>query len=188
MKFTLPPLPAGAGGTAVRVPRNRIWADGAFEGYASLFGVPDAGGDVVMPGAFRETLAVRGISGVRMLFQHDPAQPIGIWEDIHEDARGLFARGRLLTEVSRAREVLSLLRGGALDGLSIGFRTVKGYRDPKTGLRRLTKIDLWEISVVTFPMLAGARISAVKRRGASAHQLLWRFRSGAAHLEALARI
>ena len=94
-----------------------------------------------------------------------------MWLDLHEDARGLFARGRLMPEVTRAREVLSLMRAGALDGLSIGFRTVQGRTDPATGVRRLDKIDLWEISVVTFPMLPEARVSAVKRRQPVAHSL-----------------
>jgi HK97 family phage prohead protease len=87
-----------------------------------------------------------------------------VWLELCEDSRGLFARGRLMPEVTRAREVLSLMRAGALDGLSIGFRTVKGRTDPATGVRRLHAIDLWEISVVTFPMLPEARVSAVKRR------------------------
>ncbi len=141
-----------------------VEADGTFSGYASLFGAIDLGDDLVMPGAFRESLAARGAQGVKLLFQHDPNEPIGIWLDLHEDARGLFARGRLMPEVTRAREVLSLMRAGALDGLSIGFRTVQGRTDPASGVRRLDKIDLWEISVVTFPMLPEARVSAVKRR------------------------
>ena len=74
-----------------------------------------------------------------------------------------------MPEVTRAREVLSLMRAGALDGLSIGFRTVQGRTDPATGVRRLDKIDLWEISVVTFPMLPEARVSAVKRRQVPLH-------------------
>jgi HK97 family phage prohead protease len=141
-----------------------VEADGTFSGYASLFGEVDLGNDLVMQGAFRESLRLRGVQGVKLLFQHDPNEPIGIWLDLHEDARGLFARGRLMPEVTRAREVLSLMRAGALDGLSIGFRTVQGRTDPATGVRRLDKIDLWEISVVTFPMLPEARVEAVKRR------------------------
>ena len=86
--------------------------------------------------------------------------------ELAEDARGLFAKGRLMPEVTRAREVLSLMRAGALDGLSIGFRTVQGRTDPASGVRRLDKIDLWEISIVTFPMLPQARVSAVKRQSA----------------------
>jgi len=144
-----------------------VEADGTFSGYASLFGEVDLGNDLVMPGAFRDSLAARGAQGVKLLFQHDPNEPIGVWLELREDARGLYARGRLMPEVTRAREVLSLMRAGALDGLSIGFRTVQGRTDPSSGVRRLDKIDLWEISVVTFPMLPDARVSAVKRRGAA---------------------
>ena len=89
--------------------------DGTFEGYASLFHREDLGRDVVMPGAFRESLAKRGAEGIRMLFQHDPNQPIGRWTKIYEDARGLFVRGQLATEAAKAREVLSLMRAGAID-------------------------------------------------------------------------
>jgi len=140
-----------------------VEASGTFSGYASIFGKADLGGDLVEPGAFAESLAARGVSGVKMLFQHDPAEPIGVWEELVEDDIGLLARGRLMPEVARAREVLSLMRAGALDGLSIGFRTVKGRTDPKTGIRRLSEIDLWEVSVVTFPMLPEARVETVKR-------------------------
>lgn len=97
-----------------------------------------------------------------MLFQHDPAQPIGIWERLAEDSRGLHVRGRLIGEVARAREVLALLRSGAIDGLSIGFNTRKAVRDARTGQRRIYEIDLWEISIVTFPMLPSAKVSAVE--------------------------
>ncbi len=136
--------------------------DGILEGYASLFGVPDLGRDVVERGAFRASLARRGAAGVRLLWQHDPAQPLGRWLAIVEDERGLFVRGRLNLAVSRAREILALLRDGAIDGLSIGFRTDKADADPRTGLRRLKAIDLWEISLVTFPLLPGARVGALK--------------------------
>jgi uncharacterized protein len=135
---------------------------GIFEGYASLFGVADLGRDVVAPGAFAESLARRGASGVRMLWQHDPAQPIGRWLSIAEDARGLLVRGELNLAVARAREVHALLRDGAIDGLSIGFRVERSR--PAAGLRRLEKLDLWEISVVTFPMHPGARVRGVKHQ------------------------
>jgi HK97 family phage prohead protease len=151
-----------------RMPLNlreaRISAAGGVEGYASLFGVEDQGRDVVMPGAFRASLARRPASAVRLLFQHDPAQPIGVWDEIREDARGLYARGHLIEAVGRARELLALIREGALDGLSIGFHARKASRDARTGQRRLYEIDLWEISIVTFPMLPGARVNAMKTR------------------------
>jgi HK97 family phage prohead protease len=139
-----------------------VEADGTFSGYASRFGVVDLGRDLVLPGAFRDSLGSRGARGIKLLFQHDPSEPIGIWLELREDASGLFVRGRILPEIARGREVLALMRAGALDGLSIGFRAVEGRSDAKTGVRRLSKIDLWEISVVTFPMQPEARIAAVK--------------------------
>jgi uncharacterized protein len=160
------PLPPARQAPTIR--EARIAASGRVEGYASLFGVEDQGRDVVMPGAFRASLARRPAADVRLLFQHDPAQPIGVWEEIREDARGLYVRGRLIEEVARAREVLALVREGALDGLSIGFHARKASRDARTGRRHLHEIDLWEISIVTFPMLPGARVAAVKMRATAA--------------------
>src|SRR5690348_9060934 len=100
-------------------------AKGVFVGYASLFNRRDGAGDIVMPGAFRASLMRRGADGIRMLFQHNPAEPVGIWLDIAEDDRGLRVRGRLNQEVQRGRELNALLVERALDGLSIGFKTVK---------------------------------------------------------------
>ncbi len=148
--------------------RTTIDADGNIEGYASLFGELDQARDMVMPGAFVQTLKQRGVRRIPMLFQHDPAEPIGVWLDLHEDDRGLLARGRLIPEVVRARELLALLKAGAADGLSIGFKTVRGRIDPKTRIRRLHQVDLWEISLVTFPLLAGARVRAVKQASSPA--------------------
>src|SRR2546430_1932897 len=95
-------------------PRATIDADGTVEGYASLFGELDAARDMVMPGAFAQTLKLRGLRRIPMLFQHDPAEPIGVWLELREDGRGLFARGRLIPEVARGREVLALVRAGAI--------------------------------------------------------------------------
>jgi uncharacterized protein len=143
-------------------PPPLIAPDGGIEGYASLFGEVDQARDMVMPGAFAASLKQRGVRRVPMLFQHDPSEPIGVWLELREDLHGLYARGRLIPEVVRARELLALLKAGAADGLSIGFRTVKGRVDPKSRIRKLDAIDLWEISLVTFPLLAGARVRAVK--------------------------
>lgn len=135
---------------------------GAFSGYASLFGEVDLGKDRVERGAFLRSLARRGAAGVRMLFQHDPAEPIGTWRVVREDGRGLYVEGMLSDGVSRAREVRELIKARAVDGLSIGFQTVRAKSDPKTGIRQILEADLWEISVVTFPMLPSARVSNVK--------------------------
>lgn len=164
--------------------RLALGSDGSIEGYASLFGAIDQARDMVMPGAFQQTLKQRGIRKVPMLFQHDPAEPVGIWLDLQEDFRGLYARGRLIPDVARGRELLALLRGGAIDGLSIGYRTVRGRIDPRTRVRALHQVDLWEISIVTFPLLDGARVSAVKQapvsRSRSQAERDWAMLAGAA--------
>lgn len=151
---------------SVFAPRTAIEPDGTVTGYASLFGAIDQARDMVVRGAFADTLRLRGPRRVPMLFQHDPSEPVGVWLELREDHRGLYARGRLIPEVARGRELLSLLRAGAIDGLSIGFRTVKARKEAAGGVRRILEADLWEISVVTFPMLPGARVERVKGFGA----------------------
>ena len=147
-------------------PEARVAAGGGREisGYASLFGVADQGGDVVMPGAYGASLARLAAAGrrVKMLWQHDPAQPIGIWQELREDARGLWVKGHLLAEVERGREAAALLEAGALDGLSIGYRTLRSEREgPGQGKgRKLLELELWEVSLVTFPMLSEARVAS----------------------------
>ncbi len=143
--------------------RVSLSADGAVEGYASLFGEIDQARDMMMPGAFSKTLQQRGLRKIPMLFQHDPAEPVGVWLELTEDWRGLHARGQLIPDVARARELLALMKAGAIDGLSIGYRTVRAQIDPRSRVRRLYQVDLWEISIVTFPLLQGARVSAVKQ-------------------------
>lgn len=132
-----------------------------IEGYASLFGKSDQGGDVVAKGAYQSSLAFLAAKGrsVKMLWQHDPAQPIGIWDEVREDEKGLYVKGRLLDDVKKGREAAALIKAGAIDGLSIGYRTKKAAKDDK-GQRLLTELELWEVSLVTFPMLPGARVGA----------------------------
>lgn len=137
-----------------------IDADGRFAGYASAFGRLDEAGDIVMPGAFAKSLARRGARRLRMLFQHDAKEPIGNWEVAREDGYGLWVKGRLVPGVPRADALRALIERRAIDGLSIGFRTVRATRDAGTGHRRLWAVELWEVSIVTFPMLAEARIAA----------------------------
>ena len=131
-----------------------IGSDGVFSGYATLFGKVDLGHDRVERGAFRRSLRVRSIKSIRMLFQHDPCAPIGTWLEIREDANGLFVKGRIVRDTAKGAEVLSLMRAGAIDGLSIGFRTRKSRTDRKSGVRSIVEADLWEISIVTFPDVA----------------------------------
>ena len=131
-----------------------------IEGYAALFGVADRGGDVIAPGAFRRTIAARRAGSLPLLWQHHTDEVLGHVLRIAEDRRGLFVRVRLEGGVARAREALALMRARTLTGLSIGFRPVRARR-LRHGRRLLTEIDLWEISLVTFPMLDGARVIRV---------------------------
>lgn len=130
-------------------------------GYASVFDRRDSGGDTVVSGAYAASLKRLAAEGrrVKMLWQHDPTQPIGVWEEVREDGRGLWVRGRILPEVARGREALALIAAGAIDGLSIGYRTVKAERDGHGG-RKLVALELWEVSLVTFPMQAEARVGS----------------------------
>ncbi|MGB0800059.1 MAG: HK97 family phage prohead protease, partial [Planktomarina sp.] len=135
--------------------------DMVIEGYASFFGKPDQGNDVVSAGAFQASLTRLKTAdrSVKMLWQHDPTQPIGVWDEIREDNKGLYVRGRLLPQVAKSQEAASLLAAGAIDGLSIGYRTLKAKKNSE-GQRLLTELDLWEVSLVTFPMLPDARVGA----------------------------
>ena len=78
---------------------------------------------------------------------------------MREDAKGLWVKGRILTDVARGREAAALIGAGAIDGLSIGYRTIKSRKNDKGG-RLLSELELWEVSLVTFPMLPSARVSA----------------------------
>jgi len=115
----------------------------------------------VQAGAYGASLKALAAAGrrVKMLWQHDPAQPIGVWDEVREDATGLYVKGRILMDVERGREAAALLAAGAIDGLSIGYRTLRAERDGK-GQRLLAELELWEVSLVTFPMLPEARVAA----------------------------
>ncbi len=152
---------------------------GSFRGYASLFHFPDKGNDIILPGAFAKSLKRRGAKGIRMLYQHNPSEPIGVWKALMEDGRGLAVEGRLLLNIARAKDVHALVEAGALDGLSIGFHVVRASRERATGRRIVREVDLIEISIVTFPMQTQARmrpaaasLPAIARATAYHHQPL----------------
>ncbi len=149
----------------------RVTDGSVITGYASLFGVGDQGGDVVQRGAYAASLAALAARGgrVKMLWQHDPTQPIGVWDEVREDARGLWVKGRVLTDVARGREALALIGAGAIDGLSIGYRTRRATK-AEGGGRLLAELDLWEVSLVTFPMLGQARLTGKGRDAATGAQ------------------
>ena len=139
---------------------------GTIEGHISIFGNVDSYGEIVEPGAFTDSLAKAEKAGrkIKLLWQHDPHQPIGVWDELAEDRKGLWGRGRLLVDQSpKAREAHGLLMEGALDGLSIGYRTVKAApKEGKPGVISLQKLDLFEGSIVTFAANDRARVELVK--------------------------
>ena len=138
--------------------------DGTVEGYGSVFGVKDNYDDVIAAGAFIESLKMHKAAGTMpaMLWQHDSGEPIGIWTEMVEDAKGLRIKGHLALETVRGKEAHALLKMGALNGLSIGFMSKQWAYDRDTEVRTLTEIDLWEVSLVTFPANEKARVTNVK--------------------------
>ena len=145
---------------------KEVSADGTFQGYGAVFGNVDLGRDVIAPGAFSKTLAKKKASQIKLLWQHDPTQPIGVWEELVEDKRGLLVKGRLLIGqgVPKADEAYALLKAGALDGMSIGFEIPEGGAtfDDKKRVRTINSAHLWEVSLVTFPMNERATITRIK--------------------------
>jgi HK97 family phage prohead protease len=139
--------------------------DGAFEGFGSVFGNVDSYKEIVAPGAFAESLAQWKASGrlPPVLWQHRSGEPIGPYLFMEEQPIGLHAKGQLLiNDVQRAKEARALMKAKAVNGLSIGFVTREDSYDRLTGIRTLKKVDLWEVSVVTFPANPAAQISSVK--------------------------
>nr|WP_314437600.1 HK97 family phage prohead protease [uncultured Brevundimonas sp.] len=144
-----------------------IGDDGVIEGYASVWDVVDSYNEAVERGAFNASLAAsrREKRSIKMLYQHDSFQPIGVWDELDEDETGLRVRGRLLKDASvKAAETYALIREGALDELSIGYREVETKKDPaRPGVLLLKQLNLREVSVVTFGALSvNARIDSVK--------------------------
>lgn len=138
--------------------------DGTVEGYGSVFGVRDNYDDVIAKGAFAATLAQHKSEGTMpaMLWQHDATEPIGVWTEMVEDAKGLRIKGQLALDTTRGKEAYALLKLGALNGLSIGFVSKQWAYDRDTEVRTLTELDLWEVSLVTFPANEKARVTNIK--------------------------
>ena len=141
--------------------------NGEIEGYGSVFGVKDTYDDVVMPGAFSASIAEHKAAGTMpaMLWQHDQSEPIGVWLDMDEDEKGLRVKGQIVMETEKGKAAYALLKKGALRGLSIGFLTKEWSYDEETRVRSLTAVDLWEVSLVTFPANVKAMIDTVKNMG-----------------------
>jgi HK97 family phage prohead protease len=138
-------------------------SDGSFKGYASVFNNVDLQQELVMPGAFNKSLKKWQLSQQlpKMLWQHDPKIPIGLWKSIQENEHGLFVEGKLLLEIRQGQEAYTLLKAGIVDGLSIGYDVIKAQRHNKH--RVLQEIDLHEISLVTFAANPAAKVVAHKQ-------------------------
>ena len=154
------PMDHVAGRFAVKA----IEDSGTFAGYGSVYGVLDAGDDVIAPGAFSESVQKAQQSGLMpaLLWQHKASEPIGAYTLMREDDHGLYVEGRLALRTQRGLEAYELMRMHAVSGLSVGFQTKDDAFDAKTGVRTIRKGDLWEVSLVTFPMNNYARVHAVK--------------------------
>ena len=150
-------------GQAIRLDTKALQDDGTFEGYGSVFNNVDQGMDMVLKGAFRNCLKERGCEGIKMLFQHNSDEVMGIWTDIHEDSRGLYCKGKIAMQVPKAKDTYELMRMGAIDGLSIGYRALDySWDKDDERLRYLKEVDVREVSVVTFPMNEAATVTGVK--------------------------
>ena len=136
--------------------------EGTITGYGSVFGALDAGNDIVLPGAFKKSLAARGGKPIPMLWNHIDSFPIGKWTEVSEDERGLKLTGKFTMASTKAQEIHALAKDQVISGLSIGYKTKNAEVDESTGIRRLKELDLWEVSVVNFPMLDIAQIDTVK--------------------------
>ena len=140
---------------------------GHFEGYASVFGVQDYDGDVIVKGAFRKSIEqYRQASRMpKMLWQHDMRDICGKWQDMHEDEHGLYVKGSLILDTQRGREAYALMKAGVLDGMSIGFNVVEaGPSDQRSRGRVIEEVDLWEVSLVTWGANPDALVTSVKAR------------------------
>lgn len=133
-----------------------VTEEGVISGYASRFGVEDQGGDTVVKGAYTKSLEQRS---PKMLWQHDPSQPIGVW-DAKEDEKGLFVTGQIAIKSTPGRDAYELIKAGAIDGLSIGYQTAKQEKNGNG--RFLKELKLYEVSLVTFPMQIEASVDTVK--------------------------
>jgi HK97 family phage prohead protease len=154
----------------VRLDVKMIGEEGEFEGYASVFETLDSYGDRVKSGAFQESLMRRKPNEIAMLWQHNANEVIGVWTGFMEDERGLRCTGKLIRETQRGAEAYALMKEGAIQGLSIGF-IVEESREAQDGAREIVRVDLWEVSVVTFPANPDANVMGVRHALATGQEV-----------------
>lgn len=141
--------------------------DGFFSGYGAVFGNLDWYNDIILPGAFQQTLNDWTAKGKYppVLWNHSTNEPIGVYTKMIEDERGLYVEGKLLiNDVPRAKSTHALLKAGAIDGMSIGYRTIKSSYNENTDIRELIQLSLDEISIVTMPANDKSTVTSVKSK------------------------
>ena len=126
-------------------------------GYLAIFNTEDLGGDVLLPDALKSIP-----KSMPMLWHHRQEEPIGVWDNITVDTKGIHVEGRLAKGVQKAEEVLKLFNIGAVKGLSMGYRTHEASYESSTGIRYLKSISLHEGSWTPIPMHPDARIESAK--------------------------
>lgn len=165
--------------------------EGLVAGYAATTeDIPDRYGDVIARGAFRETLADHARRGTTpaLLWGHDPSRVVGRWVSMEEDAQGLFVRGQLNLKSNEGREAFEHLRAGDSTGLSIGYQVPPGGQTfLRTGVTRITALDLIEVSLTALPANLNARVTAVKALSSKA-ELVAVLRSAGLPKAAAARV
>lgn len=149
--------------SAIQIETKNIGEDGSIKGLGAIFNTQDRGGDTILPGAFKKSLQAHSQKGlpVQMLRGHDPDRIIGEWTSVQETKDGLLCEGQIYKELPDGKEAHFLARKGQLSGLSIGYQTEKSTRDEEWN-RTLQEVDLFEVSLVTFPMHPDARVTDVK--------------------------
>ena len=138
-----------------------IEENGVFFGYASVFNIVDKQNDLILPGAFKENL---NRNKIKLLWQHNPGEPIGSIIDICENDVGLYITAHLLLGIQKAKEAYLMLKTGVINGLSIGYIPIEYDVDHKSGARVLKQVELWEVSLVTFPANLAAQVINVKNQ------------------------
>ena len=147
--------------------------DGSFEGYASIFNNKDLGNDVIKQGAFSKSIYSKKPRQIKLLYQHKTDEPIGVIDSLEEDKKGLKIKGRLAMGTQKGKEVYELMKMGALDSMSIGYKlSPEDYKySEKLKKRTINNLDLMEVSMVTFPMNPRAKITKVKLADMSAKEI-----------------
>jgi hypothetical protein len=165
---------------------EQVTDEGKISGYANVYGIKDLGNDIVAHGAFADSIKGKTFP---MLWGHDQFEPpIGVWEIAKEDSKGLYVEGQITLGMTKARDVFEGIKAKSVSGLSVGFKTLDADEDEKSGIRTIKKADLWEVSVVTFPMNTESRIDAAKAASMTEREIELKLTQDAGFSRSVARL